>query len=76
MNGAVKQINRALGQREFARSTQIIYQYLYDDLFDAYIKNSKSIISNSTTEEARRPRTRSTPRSSPACGSCLRSCPS
>jgi valyl-tRNA synthetase len=53
INSTAKQINQALDQREFARSTQIIYRYLYDDLFDIYIENSKSIISDGTAEEAR-----------------------
>lgn len=53
MNRAAKQINRALEEREFARSTQISYRYLYDELFAIYIENSKSIISEGTTEEAR-----------------------
>lgn len=53
MNSAAKQINRALEEREFARSTQISYRYLYDELFAIYIENSKSIISEGTTEEAR-----------------------
>lgn len=53
MNRAAKQINRALEEREFAKSTQISYRYLYDELFAIYIENSKSIISEGTTEEAR-----------------------
>jgi valyl-tRNA synthetase len=53
MNTAAKQINQALEEREFARSTQIGYRYLYDELFNIYIENSKSIISDGTPEEAR-----------------------
>jgi valyl-tRNA synthetase len=53
MNTAAKQINQALEEREFARSTHIIYGYLYDQLFDIYIENSKSIISDGTPDEAR-----------------------
>ncbi|KAG9232262.1 tRNA synthetases class I-domain-containing protein [Amylocarpus encephaloides] len=53
MNTAAKQINQALEEREFARSTQIIHRYLYDELFDIYIENSKSIISDGAPEEAR-----------------------
>lgn len=53
MNTAVKQVNKALEEREFARSTQVIYRYLYDELFDVYIENSKSLISNGTPDEAR-----------------------
>jgi valyl-tRNA synthetase len=53
MNTAAKQMNQALEEREFARSTQIIYRFLYDELFDIYIENSKSIISGGTPDEAR-----------------------
>ncbi|KAL8908804.1 MAG: hypothetical protein Q9171_005304 [Xanthocarpia ochracea] len=53
MNTAAKQVNRGLEEREFARSTQAIYRYLYDELFDIYIENSKSLISDGTPEEAR-----------------------
>ncbi|KAF2753134.1 valyl-tRNA synthetase [Pseudovirgaria hyperparasitica] len=53
MTLAAKQANRALEEREFARSTQIAYRYLYDELFDIYIENSKSIITDGTAEEAR-----------------------
>ena len=53
MNTATKQINWALEEREFARATQVIYRFLYDELFDIYIENSKSIISGGTAEEAR-----------------------
>lgn len=53
MNTAAKQMNQALEEREFARSTQISHRYLYDELFDIYIENSKSIISDGTPEEAR-----------------------
>ncbi|KAJ5096175.1 hypothetical protein NUU61_005531 [Penicillium alfredii] len=53
MNTAARQINQALKEREFAKSTEIIYRYLYDELFDIYIENSKSIISDGTPEEAR-----------------------
>lgn len=53
MNTAAKQMNQALEEREFAKSTQISYRYLYDELFDIYIENSKSIISDGTPEEAR-----------------------
>ena len=53
LNTAAKQINQALEGREFAKSTQISYRYLYDELFDVYIENSKSIISDGTPDEAR-----------------------
>lgn len=53
MNTAVKQVNQALSDREFAKSTQVTYRYLYDELFDVYIENSKSIILDGTHDEAR-----------------------
>ncbi|GFP59581.1 valine-tRNA ligase, mitochondrial [Trichoderma asperellum] len=53
MNTAAKHINQALEEREFSKSTRISYQFLYDELFDIYIENSKSIISDGTPEEAR-----------------------
>ncbi|KAL4867897.1 hypothetical protein BDV12DRAFT_197758 [Aspergillus spectabilis] len=53
LNTAAKQINQVLEEREFARSTQIIHQYLYDNLFDIYIENSKVIIADGMPEEAR-----------------------
>ncbi|KAI0550657.1 hypothetical protein F4679DRAFT_200422 [Xylaria curta] len=53
MNTAAKQINQALEEREFAKSTQISYRLLYNELFDIYVENSKSILSDGTPEEAR-----------------------
>jgi valyl-tRNA synthetase len=53
MNTAVKEVNAALEEREFAKSTQVAYRYLYDELFDIYIENSKSIISSGTPTQAR-----------------------
>lgn len=53
MNIAAKQINQSLEERDFPRSAQVIYQYLYGELFDIYIENSKSIILNGMPEEAR-----------------------
>ncbi|KAJ5093758.1 hypothetical protein N7456_009619 [Penicillium angulare] len=52
MNTAAKEINLALEERDFAKSAQISYRYLYDELFDVYIENSKSIISDGTPEES------------------------
>lgn len=52
-NTVAKQVNQALEEREFAKSTQAIYRYLYDDCFDIYIENSKLLISDGTPEEAR-----------------------
>ncbi|KAF3928040.1 hypothetical protein AA313_de0201794 [Arthrobotrys entomopaga] len=53
MNNAAKEVNQALEDREFAKSSQVCYRYLYDELCDIYIENSKSIISDGTPEEAR-----------------------
>ncbi|KAL2357681.1 valyl-tRNA synthetase-like protein [Cryomyces antarcticus] len=50
---ASKEINQALAAREFSRSTQIAYQYWYDNLCDVYIENSKAIIQDGTEEEAK-----------------------
>jgi valyl-tRNA synthetase len=52
MNTAAKEMNQALEEREFARSTQISHRYLYDELFDVFIENSKSIL-DGTPGEAR-----------------------
>jgi valyl-tRNA synthetase len=40
-NSAAKNVNQALNDREFSRSTQVIYNYFYDELCDVYIENSK-----------------------------------
>lgn len=53
MNMAARQMNQALEERDFPGSAKIIYRYLYDELFDIYIENSKSIIANGMPEEAR-----------------------
>jgi valyl-tRNA synthetase len=45
-------MNQAFEEREFARSTQISHRYLYDELFDVFIENSKAIL-DGTPEEAR-----------------------
>jgi valyl-tRNA synthetase len=50
---AAKEINRALEDREFMRSTTIVYQYWYNSLCDVYIENSKAIIQDGTEEEKR-----------------------
>jgi valyl-tRNA synthetase len=50
---AAKEINKALEDREFMRSTTIVYQYWYNSLCDVYIENSKAIIQDGTEEEKR-----------------------
>lgn len=51
MNHAAKEVNVAIQDREFARSTAIIYKYWYSELCDVYIENSKAIIRDGTPEE-------------------------
>jgi valyl-tRNA synthetase len=51
MNEAAKEINAALSEREFSKSTLIVYRYWYSELCDVYIENSKSIIRDGTEEE-------------------------
>lgn len=53
MNATAKGINQALQDREFMKSTSIIYQYWYNYLCDVYIENSKTILQNGTPEEKR-----------------------
>ncbi|KFZ18786.1 hypothetical protein V502_03936 [Pseudogymnoascus sp. VKM F-4520 (FW-2644)] len=48
---ASKDINRALEEREFMRSTNIVYHYWYNSLCDVFIENSKAIIQSGTNEE-------------------------
>jgi len=76
MNAAAKKMNQALEEREFAKSTQLSYRYLYDELFDIYVENSKSIISHGTPEEARSAMDTCTPHSKLACDSFPHSWPS
>ncbi|EQK98237.1 valyl-tRNA synthetase [Ophiocordyceps sinensis CO18] len=51
MNTAARDINVALAEREFSKSTIIVYRYWYAELCDVYIENSKSIIRDGTDEE-------------------------
>lgn len=51
MNSAAKEINRALEDREFSKSTLIVYRYWYNELCDVYIENSKAIIRDGTEKE-------------------------
>jgi valyl-tRNA synthetase len=51
MNTAAKEMNEAIADREFMKSTTIIYQYWYSHLCDVYIENSKAIIQDGTDEE-------------------------
>ncbi|KAM3475735.1 hypothetical protein MY5147_003574 [Beauveria neobassiana] len=51
MNQAAKEVNVAIADREFSKSTAIVYKYWYSELCDVYIENSKSIIRDGTPEE-------------------------
>ena len=51
MNSAARDINKALADREFSRSTLVVYKYWYNELCDVYIENSKAIIRDGTEEE-------------------------
>jgi valyl-tRNA synthetase len=51
MNEAVKEVNLALTNREFSRSTQLIYGFIYNNLCDVFIENSKAIIQDGTPEQ-------------------------
>lgn len=51
MNQAAKEVNVAIAEREFSKSTAIVYKYWYSELCDVYIENSKSIIRDGTPEE-------------------------
>ncbi|KAE8447460.1 Valine--tRNA ligase, mitochondrial [Mollisiaceae sp. DMI_Dod_QoI] len=50
---AAKEINQALGDREFMKSTSIVYAFWYNQLCDVYIENSKAILQDGTPEEKR-----------------------
>ncbi|KAI9680110.1 MAG: hypothetical protein M1817_005127 [Caeruleum heppii] len=50
---AAREINKALTEREFQRSTVVAYSYWYNHLCDVYIENSKSIIQDGTADEQR-----------------------
>ena len=45
------EINKALGDRDFADATSASYQYWYTNLCDVYIENSKSIIQDGSPIE-------------------------
>lgn len=51
MNAAARDLNKAIADREFQKSTTIIYKYWYAELCDVYIENSKAIIRDGTEEE-------------------------
>lgn len=51
MTMSAKAINEALTEREFMRSTSIVYQYWYTNLCDAFIENSKALIKDGAEDE-------------------------
>jgi len=51
MNSAVKGVNQALTAREFSKTTQVMYQFFYDELCDVFIENSKAILIDGSPEE-------------------------
>lgn len=53
MTIAARDVNQAINDREFMKSTSIIYQYWYNQLCDVYIENSKAILQDGTPEEKR-----------------------
>jgi valyl-tRNA synthetase len=53
MTTAAKEVNSALAEREFQKTTSFVYQYWYSQLCDVYIENSKAIIQDGTEEEKR-----------------------
>lgn len=53
MTIAAREINQALSEREFMKSTNIIYHYWYNSLCDVFIENSKAILQDGTLDEKR-----------------------
>ena len=51
MNEAVKSINTALEEREFSKSSRLIYEFWYDRFCDVFIENSKAIIQDGSEQE-------------------------
>lgn len=52
LNAAAKEVNEALERREFMRAANTVYNYIYGELCDVFIENSKPIIQDGTKEEA------------------------
>lgn len=52
MNTAAKEVNEALEEREFMRAANTVYNYIYGNLCDVYIENSKGLIQDGTKEQA------------------------
>lgn len=50
MNEAARNINNALAEPEFSKSSQIVYEFWYDRFCDVFIENSKAIIQDGSKE--------------------------
>jgi valyl-tRNA synthetase len=50
-NNATKEINTAIETREFSTSASTAYQYIYSQLCDVFIENSKSLLQEDTPPE-------------------------
>ncbi|KAF2105180.1 hypothetical protein BDV96DRAFT_680072 [Lophiotrema nucula] len=50
-NNAVKDVNAAMRARELSHATRIIHSYLYDELCDIFIENSKAIFADGSPEQ-------------------------
>ena len=53
MTLTARDLNKALGDREFMKSTRIIYQFWMNNLCDVFIENSKAILQDGSAEEKR-----------------------
>ncbi|KAL8386359.1 hypothetical protein RB599_007977 [Gaeumannomyces hyphopodioides] len=51
MNQAAQGINQALTDREFMKSSQLVYAYWYGQLCDVFIENSKTLLQDGSLEE-------------------------
>ncbi len=76
MNTAIKGVNEALAAREFSKTTQLIYQFFYDELCDVFIENSKAILTDGSARSRTARSRRSTTSWTWACACCTPSCPS
>lgn len=52
LNAAAKEVNEALERREFMRAANTVYNYIYAELCDVFIENSKGLIQDGTKEQA------------------------
>lgn len=52
LNAAAKETNDALEGREFMRAANTVYNYIYANLCDVFIENSKGLLQEGTKEQA------------------------